>query len=121
MTTQIEAVLPFQKLDCYRVARELAALVHRAGIADAELRDQATRAAKSAFLCLCEGLPGDRPAMRRKYFGEADGSLHEAVAACDLAAAVGALDSGTAAEVQALGLRLRRMLCALMAGSGRAA
>ena len=59
--------------------------------------------------------------MRRQYFGEADGSLHEAVAACDLAAAVGALDAGTAAEVQALGLRLRRMLRALMAGSARAA
>ena len=59
---------PFQRLDAYRCARSLAALVHRAAIRDAELRDQATRAAKSAFLNLCEGLPDDRPAMRRKYF-----------------------------------------------------
>ena len=38
---------PFQKLDAYQSARSLASLVHRAAIRDAELRDQATRAAKS--------------------------------------------------------------------------
>ncbi len=112
---------PFQRLDCYRVARDLAALVHHAAIRDAELRDQATRAAKSAFLCLCEGLPSDRPAVRRKYFDEARGSLHEAVAACDLACAIGALGAEAAAEVQALGLRLRRMLRALIRAPARAA
>ncbi len=108
--TNPDHVSPFQMLDSYRVARELAAVVHRAGIRDPELRDQATRASKSAFLCLCEGLPSDRPSVRRKYFDEADGSLHEAVAAVDLAVAIGALEPAAAAEVQALGLRLRRML-----------
>jgi hypothetical protein len=58
----------FQRLDIYIAARELAALVHRAGIADAELRDQATRASKSVFLGICEGLPNERPAMRNRYF-----------------------------------------------------
>ena len=67
-------LFPFQRLDCYRAARELASRVHAAAISDGELRDQATRAAKSAFLNLCEGLPDDRPAMRRKYFAAADGS-----------------------------------------------
>ena len=43
---------PFQNLDVYKAARQLAALVHRLDIRDAELRDQATRAAKSAFLNL---------------------------------------------------------------------
>jgi len=43
---------PFQSLDVYRAARELAAAVHGLDIRDAELRDQATRAAKSAFLNL---------------------------------------------------------------------
>src|SRR5215208_2811914 len=84
-----DTLFPFQRLDCYRAARELAALVHRAAISDPELRDQATRAAKSAFLNLCEGLPDDRPAMRRKYFAAADGSLHETVGAVDLSAAIG--------------------------------
>ena len=101
---------PFQQLDVYRVAKEFAGRVHRAGISDAELRDQATRAAKSAFLCLCEGLPNDRPAMRRKYFTEADNSLHEAAGAVDLAAAVDARASAEAEAILGLGLRVRRMI-----------
>jgi hypothetical protein len=55
-----------QKLDAYVVAKEIAKRVHEAKIRDTELRDQATRAAKSCFLTLCEGLPNDGVAMRRK-------------------------------------------------------
>jgi hypothetical protein len=52
-----DQLLPFQRLDAYVVAKELARKVHHQGqVRDAELRDQATRAAKSAFLGLCEGL-----------------------------------------------------------------
>ena len=58
----------FQQLDAYKVAREIAVRVHEARISDAELRDQATRAAKSAFLGLCEGLPNEAPGLRRRYF-----------------------------------------------------
>jgi four helix bundle protein len=105
---------PFQQLDAYVVSRAIAALVHRAGIADPELRDQATRAAKSIFLNLCEGLPDDRPAMRRKYFASADGSLHETVGAVDLASAIGALGEREAAEILALAYRLRGILRGLM-------
>jgi four helix bundle protein len=111
---------PFQRLDAYRAARELAVLVHRACIRDAELRDQASRASKSVFLNLCEGLPDDRPAMRRKYFASADGSLHEVVGAVDLASAVGALGSTHAADIHALALRLRGMLRGLVRATGRA-
>ncbi len=109
-----DALLPFQRLDVYVAARELARRVHLAGIRDAELRDQATRAAKSAFLCLAEGLPNDGPAMRRKYFVEANNSLHETLAAVDLSAAVGALGEAEAATMQGLGVRVKRMLRALM-------
>ena len=42
-----DGLLPFQRLDVYVAARDLARRVHLAGIRDAELRDQATRAAKS--------------------------------------------------------------------------
>lgn len=112
--------LPFQKLDCYAVARELARRVHAAGISDAELRDQATRASKSAFLNLCEGLPSDRPAVRRRYFLCADGSLHETAGAVDLAAAIGAIDPVEAAELLALAVRLRAMLRGLLGPTGRA-
>ena len=41
--------------------------------------------------------------MRRKHFAIADGSLHEAVGAVDLAAAIGAVDTEHAQAVQALG------------------
>jgi four helix bundle protein len=112
--------LPFQLLDVYRSARSLASLVHRVSIRDAELRDQATRAAKSAFLNRCEGLPDSRPAMRRKYFAQADGSLHEAVGAVDLAEAIGAVGGPAAAEIHAEALRLRAMLRGLMRASERA-
>ena len=79
-----EMLFPFQTLDAYRVARELARRVHAAKIRDRELRDQATRAAKSCFLCLCEGLPNEGAAMRHKYFVEARNSLAETVGALDL-------------------------------------
>ncbi len=119
-TTHPSNRFPFQSLDAYRAARALASLVHSAAIADPELRDQATRAAKSAFLNLCEGLPSDRPLVRRKYFASADGSLHEVVGAVDLAGAIGALGEPEAAEIQALAYRLRGMLRGLVRASERA-
>ncbi len=113
-TTPTPTFFPFQQLDSYRCARELAVRVHRARIADPELRDQATRAAKSAFLNLCEGLPDDRVAMRRKYFLASDGSLHEVVGAVDLACAIGAVGADDAAQIQALAVRLRAMMRGLL-------
>jgi len=112
--------LRFQRLDVYKVALEFARLVHEAGIRDAELRDQATRAAKSAFLQLCEGLPNDGPGLRRKYFVEANNSLHEAVGALDLAAAIGAVGRERVEPLQELAWRLKRMLRGLLL-SARAA
>jgi four helix bundle protein len=105
--------LNIQKLDCYAVAKEIARRVHAANISDAELRDQATRAAKSTFLNLCEGLPHESVAMRRKYFRTAMGSLNETVGAVDLAEAIGALGATDGQAVGALAERLRRMLFAL--------
>jgi four helix bundle protein len=106
--------IPMQRLDAYVVAKEIAKRVHEAKIRDTELRDQATRAAKNCFLTLCEGLPNDGVAMRRKYFTESRNSLHEVVGAMDLAQAIGALDREVASEVQELAVRLRRMLGALL-------
>src|SRR5580658_10601300 len=91
--------LKMQKRDCYQVAKAIAVRVHEARIGDAELRDQATRAAKSTFLRLAEGLPNEGAGMRRKYFVEANNSLHEVVAAVDLAAAIGAIEPAVAGEV----------------------
>ena len=106
--------LPFQRLDIYVAARELAAVVHGARIADAELRDQATRASKSVFLGICEGLPNEQAGLRRRYFTQANNSLCETVGALDLACAIGALAEEPAARAQELALRVKRMLRALM-------
>jgi four helix bundle protein len=111
--TMNNSLLPFQKLDAYVVAKELAKLTHQAGIRDAELRDQATRAAKSAFLGLCEGLPSDASGIRRRHFDIANNSLHELIGAVDLADAIEAVDSEVAAKLLSLAVRLKRMLRAL--------
>ena len=102
--------LPFQRLEVYIAARALASAVHAPTIRDPELRDQATRAAKSTFCNLCEGLPSRSLLMRRKHFAIADGSLHETVGAVDLAAALGAVDPEHAEAVQVLGARTLRLL-----------
>jgi hypothetical protein len=106
--------LPFQRLDAYQVAKELVRRVHEAKIADAELRDQATRAAKRSFLGLCEGLPIEGQALRRTYFIEANASLHETLGAVDLAATIGVTRSEDALVIQRLGVRLKKMLRALL-------
>jgi four helix bundle protein len=88
---------------------------HRAlaSIRDAELRDQATRASKSTFLGICEGLPSDSAGVRRRHFEVANNSLHEVVGAIDLAATIGVVD-GTAAEaILDLAGRIKRTLRAL--------
>ena len=103
----------FQRLDAYKVAKELARRVHLARIRDRELRDQATRASKSAFLGLCEGLPSDSAGIRRRLFDIANNSLHEVIGAVDLAGAIDALDGEAAGEILALAVRLKRMLRAL--------
>ena len=111
---QDQELLPMQRLDAYAVAKELARRVHESRIRDTELRDQATRAAKSCFLTLCEGLPNEGVAMRRKYFTESHNSLHEVAGAMDLAAAIGAVSQADASAVQALAVRLMGMLRALL-------
>jgi hypothetical protein len=109
-----ERWLPFQRLDVYRVAKEFVRRVHEAKITDAELRDQATRAAKRTFLGLCEGLPLEGQGLRHKYFNEANASLHETLGAVDLAATIGAARVDDALAIQRLGVRLKHMLRALL-------
>jgi four helix bundle protein len=105
--------MPFQKLDVYVAARELARRVHAAQIRDDELRDQATRAAKSTFLNLCEALPQQGVGTKRRHLQVALGSLHEVAGAVDLAHAVDAINADDAEAVAMLSARLRKMLWAL--------
>ncbi|MFO0553361.1 MAG: four helix bundle protein [Polyangiaceae bacterium] len=110
----MNVVFPFQRLDSYVVARDFARLVQQAAIADAELRDQATRAAKSTFLNIAEGLPDRRPGVRRRHFDTARDSLGEAVAAVDLAVVLGALSDARAHELNAVAGRLAALLAGLL-------
>jgi len=102
--------LPFQRLDVYKASKELARRVHEAQIHDGELRDQATRAAKSVFLGVCEGLPSDSSGVRRRHFDIANNSLHEVVGAIDLAETIGALPSDVGQGILSLATRVKRML-----------
>lgn len=75
----------------YIQSRELAASVHRAAIGDVGLSDRATRAGKSVFLNISEGLPYSQLGVRRRHFTIAHNSPFEVAAAVDLAVAIGAL------------------------------
>ena len=108
------SLMRFQKLDCYIAAKELARLVQDSRISHSVLRDQACRASVSCFLQLAEGLPNEGAGMRRKYFTESNNSLHETVAAIDLAQTLGAVGPEAAASIQELAFRLKRMLRALL-------
>ena len=108
------SLLPFQKLGVYIAAKEIARLVNEARIDHAELRDQARRASVSCFLQLAEGLPNDGPGMRRKYFTESNNSLHELVAAVDLACTLGVLSPERAQAIQELSIATKRMLRGLL-------
>src|SRR5688572_17061363 len=107
-------MLPFQRLDVYVVAKALAKLVNDAKISDRELREQATDAAKSTFLRLCEGLPLEGVAMRNKYFNESHASLFETLGAVDLAVSIGVMREADGVTAQELGVRLKAMLRRLM-------
>ena len=108
-----EVLFPFQKMDVYRAARDLVVLVEGGVIRYRELRDQASRAAKSTLLRLAEGLPHFGQGLRGKYFAEAQGSLHELMAALDVASAMNKLDPKVARDAAVLGYRIRGMLIRL--------
>jgi hypothetical protein len=52
--------------------------------------------------------------MRRRYFTIANDSLHEAIGAVDLAAAIGAMRAEDARAAHALGARIKPMLRGLL-------
>ena len=106
--------LPHQRLDAYKVAREICMRVYAAKISNAQLRDQAERAASSMFLQLAEGLPIEGTGLRKKYFTESHASLHEVVAALDLASVSKFMNAEEAAAIIVLAERERRMLRGLL-------
>jgi len=108
------ALFPHQRTDVYGASFELCRRVRVAKIAHAELRDQAERAATSCFLAVGEGLPHDGERIRKQYFARAKASLCELVSATHLAMAMGAMAEGDWRACQALALRVRAMLVAML-------
>src|SRR5688572_13601529 len=89
------AALPHHKLVAYQVALEFLGAVRAVGIRDADLRDQAMRAAKSACLNLAEGAGRKSRADKARVYAIARGEACEAAAAVEIAAAAG--DAGEVA------------------------
>jgi len=105
--------MPFQKMRVYQLAKQLAVLVQQSRIRDFELCDQATRAAKSCFLNVAEGLPSDQPLVRRRHLCIAKGSVCEVAGAIDLCLALGLLEQAKSDAMLEIAVELKRMLSAM--------
>ena len=68
----------------------------------------------SAFLAVSEGLPHTSAGLRKQYFARAKASLCELVSATHLAVALEAMSEEDWNACQALALRVRGMLIALL-------
>ena len=109
--------LPHQRLIAFQVAKDLLLAVIAAKISDAEIRDQATRAAKGAALNIAEAAGRAGSKDRARVFMIARGEASEAAAAVEIAAAIGAASEAAMRTVH----RIAHELIALLTGLGRAA
>jgi four helix bundle protein len=105
-------ILPHHKLIAYGVAKDLLLAVMAAKIRDAKLRDEATRAAKSACLNCAEGAGRVTRADKARAFTIARGEVVEAAAAVEIAALCG----GAAQESVLVVARIADRLVALLTG-----
>ena len=113
MTNQLSG-LPHHKLHAYGAAVKLLLAVRAANIRDSKLKDEATRAAKSAALNCAEGAGRVSRADKARAFTIARGEAVEAVAAVELAALCGDASPESAAECVALAQPLVAMLTRLI-------
>src|SRR5438128_2329332 len=81
--------LPHEKLYAYQEARKLLLCVHETRIADAKLRDQALRAAKSICLNIAEGAGRASVADKARVYAIARGETCEVVSALEIALLTG--------------------------------
>ena len=112
--TTSHSVLPHHKLVAYRVALELLLAVKAANVRDAKLRDEATRAAKSACLNTAEGAGRVTRADKARAFAIARGEAGEAAAAVEIAALMGDTDREAAIRCIAIAGRVVALLTGLI-------
>jgi len=102
-----------QALDVFHISRDLVRAVEAARIADTDLCDHATVAARSAFLSVCEGLPHEEAATRWVCLERARAAIHHVLAVVDLAVAIDDIEAGRARAVEALASKMEAMLIAI--------
>jgi four helix bundle protein len=108
------AALDHERLDCFRVALELAALVPAlTRSARPSLRDQFERAASSIVLTIAEGCGRRSRRDRSHFFTMAQGSAAECGAAIDLLQVSGHLSAADAARAKHKVARIVQMLVGL--------
>lgn len=107
-------VLDHERLDCYRVALEVAALVPAlTKSARPALRDQLERASSSICLNLAEGCARRTRRDRLHFFSIAQGSANECAAAIDILRALGHTRHEDAAAAKRKITRIVQMLVGL--------
>ena len=105
---------PQHSLLAYRVALRLLRAVLAANIADAEIRTQATRAAKRCALNCAEGAGRVSRADKARVFGIARGECVEACASVEIARDAGDATPAAYAEVESIACELYAMLSGLV-------
>jgi four helix bundle protein len=113
-TTPTRSRLPHHNLVAYHVAVELLLAVKAAKIRDSKLRDEATRAAKSACLNTAEGAGRVTKPDKARAFAIARGETVEAVAAVEIAAIMGDADPNDAQRCITIAERLVALLTGLI-------
>ena len=103
--------LSHHRLRVWQKARQLVRLVSKNPIGDAELRGQASRAAKSVGCNIAEGAALDG-ASKKRHYRIAKGSAVEVVAAYELASDIG--ETVPTDEVTRLGAAIASMLTGLI-------
>src|SRR5450432_1824423 len=103
-------VLPHHKLIAFGVAKELLLAVLAAGIRDAKLRDEATRAAKGACLNCAEAAGRVTRPDKARVLTIARGEAVEAAAAVEIAALCGDTSRASALAVARIADRLVALL-----------
>ena len=107
-------VLPHHKLIAFGVAKDLLVAVRAAGIRDAKLRDEATRAAKGACLNCAEAAGRVTRPDKARALTIARGEAVEAAAAVEIAALCGDASRASALAVARLADRLVALLTAFI-------
>ena len=112
--TTLYPSLPHENLIAYQVACDLLVAVFNANIRNADLRDQALRAARSACLNIAKANGRPSPADRKRVFGIARGEASEAAASVHVASLTWLCAVEHAERVRKLGARTVALLSGLM-------